>query len=172
MKNLKEIEKVAEKFENDVNLIKKELKRIQSAKCRLLKQKGKSNYEKLLTELLQTEQMLKEARSLLEMKPKTVPEYTQADVDLLDYNETLNALNSIRSKKTNSKWLTTEPGENAEYKNACKVEEMLLKHKAQLQPETKQAVTKKDLQTVIDTIASNKDLTNERIIELLQQLQQ
>ncbi len=38
-KNLKQIEAIALKFNNDADLIAKELKRIQSIKCRLKKQK-------------------------------------------------------------------------------------------------------------------------------------
>ena len=52
MTNLKEIEKIANKFDNDVEKIRKELKRIQSVKCRLKKQKGKSSYEKEMTEII------------------------------------------------------------------------------------------------------------------------
>ena len=52
MTNLKQIEKVVKEFNNDEMAIQKELKRIQSVKCRLKKQKGKSTYEKEMTETL------------------------------------------------------------------------------------------------------------------------
>ena len=41
MTKMTEIEKVAEKFNNDLEAVAKELKRVQSLKCRLKKQKGK-----------------------------------------------------------------------------------------------------------------------------------
>ena len=40
MTNMTEIEKMAEKFNNDLEAVAKELKRVQSLKCRLKKQKG------------------------------------------------------------------------------------------------------------------------------------
>ena len=55
MTNLKQIENVVKEFNNDEMAIQKELKRIQSVKCRLKKQKGKSTYEKEMTEALKYE---------------------------------------------------------------------------------------------------------------------
>ena len=49
MTNLKQVEKVVKEFNNDEMAIQKELKRIQSVKCRLKKQKGKSTYEREMT---------------------------------------------------------------------------------------------------------------------------
>jgi hypothetical protein len=102
--NLKEIEKIANKFENNVDLISKEIKRVQSIKCRLKKQKGKKSYEQEMTETLRYEEVLKEAKQLLDPKEKPVTMYTQEDVDKLDYDETIKAIRSIQSKKTLSKY--------------------------------------------------------------------
>ena len=119
MTNLKEVERIAKEFGNNELLIQKELKRIQSVKCRLKKQKGKSSYEKEMTEVLKYEQILKEARQLLDPKEKPVTQYEQKDVDQLDYDETIKAIRSIQSKKTLSKWLTDIEGDNDEYRKAC-----------------------------------------------------
>ena len=168
--NLKEIEKKALELENDVLKVANELKRVQSIKCRLKKQKFKSTYEEEMTKVLQEEQILKEVRNLLVPKEKTVTTFEQSDVDVLDYDETIKAIKSIQSKKTNSRWLTPNEGDNDEYRNACRIEKMLLEHKQQVKPVDETMIRKSDLITIIDTIKSNKDLTQERIVELLEKL--
>jgi hypothetical protein len=168
--NLTQVEQLAVKLNNDVNEVSKELKRVQSVKCRLKKQKGKKSYEKEMTEVLKYEQLLKEAKQLLEPKDKTVPEYEQEDVDRLDYDETIKAIKSIQSKKTLSKWLTTIENDNDEYRKACKIEQMLLEHKKKVQPIDQEHVRKTNVNTIIETLESNKDLSNESVIELLKKL--
>ena len=170
MTNLKEVEKMANKFDNDVEKVKKELKRIQSVKCRLKKQKGKSSYEKEMTEVIKYEQVLKEARQLLEPKEKPVTMYEQADVDQLDYDETIKAIRSIQSKKTITKWLTTIEGDNDEYRKACEIEKMLVERRNQIKPVDNEFVRKTEVQTIIDTIESSGKLSQEKILELLKKL--
>src|SRR5574344_468497 len=94
--NLKEVEKVAAEL-GSVEAVAKELKRVQSVKCRLKKQKGKATYETEMTEVIKQEQILKEARQLLDPKEKPVTQYEQEDVDQLDYDETIKAIRSIQS---------------------------------------------------------------------------
>ena len=72
MTKMTEIEKMAEKFNNDLEAVAKELKRVQSLKCRLKKQKGKKTYEEEMTEVVKYEQVLKEVRQLLDPKEKPV----------------------------------------------------------------------------------------------------
>lgn len=168
--NLKEIETVAEKFNNDVELLAKELKRVQSLKCRLKKQKGKSTYEAEMTEVVKYEQVLKEARQLLDPKEKPVTMYTQEDVDQLDYDETVKAIRSIQSKKTLTKWLTEKEGDNDEYRKACKIEEMLVARRNSIKPVDNEYVRKTDVQTIIDTIEESGSLSQEKIVELLRSL--
>jgi len=170
MTNLKEIEKVANKFDNDVEKLAKELKRIQSVKCRLKKQKGKSSYEKEMTEVIKYEQVLKEARQLLDPKAKPVTMYEQKDVDQLDYDETIKAIRSIQSKKTLSKWLTTIEGDNDEYRRACEIEKMLIERRNQIKPVDNEFIRKTEVQTIIDTIESSGKLSQEKILELLKSL--
>jgi hypothetical protein len=170
MTNLKEIEKIATKFDNDVEKVAKELKRIQSVKCRLKKQKGKSSYENEMAEVLKYEQVLKEARQLLNPKEKPVTMYEQKDVDQLDYDETIKAIRSIQSKKTLSKWLTTVEGDNDEYRKACEIEKMLIERRKKIKPVDDEYIRKTEVQTIIDTIESSGELSQEKILELLKSL--
>lgn len=170
MTSLKDIEKVAKKFDNDVEKVRKELKRIQSVKCRLKKQKGKSSYEKEMAEVLKYEQVLKEARQLLDPKEKPVTQYTQEDIDKLDYDETIKAIRSIQSKKALTKWLTTVEGDNDEYRKACEIEKMLIERRKKIKPVDNEYVRKTDVQTIIDTIESSGKLSQEKIVELLKRL--
>lgn len=170
MTNLKNIEKVANELNNDLETVARELKRIQSIKCRLKKQKGRSTYEAEMRKVLEEEQILKEVRSLLDPKEKPVTRFDQSDIELLDYDETIKAIKSIQSKKTLTKWLTTVEGDNDEYREACRIEQMLLEHKAQIRPIDETVVRKSDLMTIIETIEDNHDLSQERIVELLKSL--
>ncbi len=170
MTNLTKIEAMAKKFNNSVEEIAKELKRVQSVKCRLKKQKGKSTYEKEMTEVLSYEQVLKEARQLLDPKEKPVTMYTQEDVNQLDYDETIKAIRSIQSKKTLSRWLTEVEGDNDEFRKACEIEKMLVERRNQIKPVDNEYVRKTDLQTIIDTIEESGKLSQEKIVELLKGL--
>lgn len=170
MINLKEVEKKAQELDNDLLKVSKELKRIQSVKCRLKKMKGRSDYEAQMKNVLAEEQLLKEVRQLLDPKEKPVTMYEQEDIDKLDYDETIKAIRSIQSKKTLSRWLTTEDGNNDEYKNACRIEKMLLEHKVTVKPVEDAYVRKSDLMTVIETIESSGNISQDRILEMLKSL--
>ena len=167
---MKKVQELAEKFDNDVLAINKELKRIASVKSRLKKQKGRSDYEEKMTEALSYYQVLVEAKNLLEPKEKPVTMYEQSDVDRLDYDETVKAIRSIQSKKTLSRWLTEVEGDNDEYRNACKIEKMLIDHRSQVKPVDDAYIRRSDLETIIDTIESSGKLTKEKIVELLRSL--
>lgn len=170
MTNLTEVEKIAEKFNNDLEAVATELKRVQSLKCRLKKQKGKKTYEEEMTEVVKYEQVLKEARQLLDPKEKPVTMYEQADVDQLDYDETIKAIRSIQSKKTLSKWLTDVEGDNDEFRKAVEIEKMLIERRNQIKPVDDEYVRKTDVQTIIDTIESSGSLSQEKVVELLKSL--
>lgn len=170
MTNLKEIEKVAKEFNNDLMAVEKALKSIQSKKCRLKKQSGRFDYQEKMTEVLQEEQILKQVRQLLDPKEKPVTMYEQADVDQLDYDEVVKAIRSIQSKKTLTRWLTTEDGDNDEYRNACRIEKMLVERRNSIKPVDNEYIRKTDLQTIIDTIKSTGDISTETIVELLESL--
>lgn len=170
MTNLKEIEKVVAEFNNDLEKIEKALRSIQSKKCNLAKTPFRPNYDQLMTETLQREQMLKQAKNLLKPKEKFVTDYDQEDVDRLDYEETMKAIKSIQSKKFHTRWLNGTEGDNDEFRKACKIEDMLLKHKDNIKPIEDTTIRKTDLVTIIDTIKSSGNLTTERIVELLESL--
>ena len=170
MTNMKEIEKVAEKFGNDLEAVAKELKRVQSLKCRLKKQKGKKTYEEEMTEVVKYEQVLKEVRQLLDPKEKPVTMYTQEDVDQLDYDETIKAIRSIQSKKTLTRWLTDVEGDNDEFRKAVEIEKMLIERRESTKPVDNEYVRKTDVQTIIDTIESTGNLSQEKVVELLKSL--
>lgn len=170
MTSVKEIEKKAIELGEDVEAVKKELKRVASVKCRLLKQKGRSDYEEALEEVLKEEQLLKEVRSYITGVKKTVTTFEQADVDQLTYDETTKAIKSIQSKKSLTRWLTTEEGNNDEFRSACKIEEMLKEHLKSVKPIEDNTVRKSDIQKVIETIESSGEISKEKVLEMLREL--
>ena len=167
--NLKKVEEKANELKTVEN-VAKELKRIQSIKCRLKKQKGKSTYEAEMTEVIKQEQLLKEVRQLLDPKEKPVTQYEQADVDQLDYDETIKAIRSIQSKKALSRWLTDVEGDNDEFRNAVKIEAMLIERREAIKPVDENNVRKTEIQAIIDTIESSGKLSQEKVVELLKKL--
>ena len=168
MKNA--IEMKAVELGHDVEAVKKELKRVQSAKCLHLKKKGLPNYEQKLAEILAEEQLLKEVRTFIVGHKKTVTTFTQDDVDQLTYDETVKAIKSIQSKKYHSRWLTDAEGDNDEFREACRIEPMLNEHKSKVSPVDDNMIRKSDLQSVIDTIEMTGDISTEKILEMLKNL--
>ena len=167
--DLKKVEEKAKELKTLEN-VARELKRIQSIKCRLKKQKGRSDYAEVMAETLAAEQLLKEVRQLLDPKEKPVTQYTQEDVDQLDYDETVKAIRSIQSKKTLTRWLTTIEGDNDEFRNAVRIEKMLIERREKIKPVDENSVRKTEIQTIIDTIESSGKLSQEKVVELLKKL--
>lgn len=167
---LKNVEMKAIELGNDVENVKRELKRVASVKCRLLKQKGRSDYEEKMVEVLAEEQLLKEVRSYIVGARKTVTTFEQEDVDQLTYDETVKALKSIQSKKSLTRWLTTVECDNDEFRNAVRIEEMLKEHMKSVKPIEDNTIRKSDLQNVIDTIESAGEISTEKILEMLKEL--
>lgn len=167
---LKNVEVKAVELGNDIEAVKKELKRVASVKCRLIKQKGLSDYEQKLEAVLKEEQLLKEVRSYITGSKKTVTTFEQEDVDQLTYDETVKALKSIQSKKSLTRWLTENEGDNDEFRSACRIEEMLKQHLAAVKPIEDNTIRKSDLQNVIDTIESTGSISTEKILEMLKAL--
>ena len=167
--DLKKVEEKAKELKTLEN-VARELKRIQSIKCRLKKQKGRSDYAEVMAETLAAEQLLKEVRQLLSPKKKPVTQYTQEDVDQLDYDETIKAIRSIQSKKTLTRWLTTIEGDNDEFRNAERIEKMLIERREKIKPVDENSVRKTEIQTIIDTIESSGKLSQKQVVELLKKL--
>ena len=126
--NIKDIEMKATELGHDIENVKRELKRIASVKCRLLKQKGRPDYEQQLESVLKQEQLLKETRSYITGTKKTVTTFEQSDVEILTYDETIKAIKSIQSKKSLTRWLNDRDGDNDEFRHACEIENMLKNH--------------------------------------------
>ena len=167
---LKNVEMKAVELGNDIELVKKELKRVASVKCRLLKQKFSPNYEEKMREVLEEEQLLKEVRSYIVGSKKTVTTFEQSDVDSLTYDETVKALRSIQSKKSLTRWLTEVECDNDEFRNAVRIENMLKEHMKTVKPIEDNTIRKSDLQNVIDTIESTGKISTEKILEMLKEL--
>ena len=167
---LKNVEMKAVELGNDIEAVKKELKRVASVKCRLIKQKGLLDYEQKLEAVLKEEQLLKEVRSYITGSKKTVTTFEQEDVDQLTYDETVKALKSIQSKTSLTRWLTENEGDNDEFRSACRIEEMLKQHLAMVKPIEDNTIRKSDLQNVIDTIEYTGSISTEKILEMLKSL--
>lgn len=167
MTDLRMIEKKADELGRDMETVIKEIKRVQSAKCRLKKFKGRSDYDLKMTAILQEEEVLKEVRQLLDPKEKPVTMYTEDDVKMLDFDETVKALKSIQSKKCLTKY---DPDNQEGYKKACEIEAWLNEHKKIVKPVDTAYIRRTDLQTVIDTIKETGDIKVETIIEMLENL--
>lgn len=161
------VELKAQELNNDMNEVKRELKRIASVKSRLKRQRGKSTYEVEMNEVLQYEELLKEVRNLLCGGQKSVPQYTMEDIQVLSYDETIRAIKSIQSKKSLTKWLTPIEGDNDEYRNACRIEQMLREHKDTLQPSGGSTVLKEKLQSILD---NQETLSKEDILQIISEL--
>ncbi len=167
---LKNIEKVAKSYEN-VEEVKKAIRSLQSRKSRLKKQKSRKDYEKLMTEILQKEQLLKEVRDYFE--PKTIPvtKMSQEDISLLDYDETMKAIKSIQSKKCNVQHATERIEDNVEYQKACQIEAWLLEHKKKVKPIEETVVRKSDINDLIDHLQNQEEkVSTEYAISLLEEL--
>lgn len=162
--------KLLQKFDNDIAKINQELKRVQSIKCRLKKQRAKAGAKEQLKKILMYEEELKQARQVLRPREKFVTEFTREDVEKLDYDQTVRALKSIQSKKTLTKYLSEVPGENAEYKKACEIERMLQEHKNQIRPIDETTVRKTEVKAILETLETSDNLTKEQIQELLKRL--
>ena len=69
-----------------------------------------------------------------------------------------------------TKWLTDAEGDNDEYRRACKIEKMLIERRESTKPVDNEYVRKTDVQTIIDTIESSGNLSQEKVVELLKSL--
>ena len=167
---LKNVEQMAKNFKN-VEEVKKAIRSLQSRKSRLKKQKGRSDYEEKMTEILQQEQLLKEVRDYFEPKRKPVPEMTWEDIQQLNYEETLRAIKSIQSKKCLVQHATPNIEDNEEYQKACEIERMLLEHKKNIKPIEETVVKKSDINDLINHLQNQDEkISTKYVIELLEKL--
>ncbi len=167
--DLTAVEATKARFNDDLGLVKKELKRLQSVKCRLKKEKNDADYQERMQAVLDQEQILKEVRSLLDPKEVKVPDFGQEDVDRLDYDQTLKAIKSIQSKKCLCQQDPSIHGKE-ELEKAINVEKMLLEHKKTVKPVEDGLVRKSEIQSILTELQNNKKLTKKAIEELLSKL--
>ena len=167
---LKNVEQMAKSF-SDVEEVKKALRSLQSRKSRLKKQKGRADYEELMTEILKEEQLLKEVRDYFEPKRTPVPEMTWEDIQLLNYEETIKAIKSIQSKKCLVQHATERIEDNVEYQKACEIERMLLEHKKNIKPIEETVVRKSDINDLINHLETLEEkVSTDYVISLLKEL--
>ena len=159
----------AAELDFDIDLVQKELKRIASVKCRLKKMPGRPSFHDEMTRVLQEEQLLKNVREYINGPRKNVSTLTQEEVDIMTIDDVMKALKAIQSKKTHTKWLTDEPGNNDQYREACRIENMLKARRDALQPKNCNVIHKIDLQKMLDTLKGCSDLTAEECIRRIEE---
>ena len=174
MANMTDIITKSEELNNDLTQVKKELKRIASIKCRLKKMPGRKNYEEEMTKVLQEEQLIKNVRDYLAEPKKNVNNLTPEDVERMDYDEVCKAIHSIQSKKTHTKWAEDcekddkglyVPGTGASYKEACRIEAMLIERRNAIKPVSAGHIRKTDLLALLENIALAGDIDVETCIQ-------
>lgn len=165
---LTNVKEKAIEMEMDLEKVKVELKRLQSIKCRLRKQKARKDYEAKMTEVLRQEQLLKEVRDYIEPKKLTVTTMTAEQIAELDYEETVRAIKSIQSKKC----LTQYEEDQVEYNKACAIETVLKEHRSKLQPGQQQLVRKSDINTLLESIQNQDNVDKSWLMEQLEALKQ
>lgn len=148
-------------LDNDLVKVKKELKRIASVKCRLKKAPGRVSYQSDMTACLQEEQLLKNVKAYLDVPRKTVNDLTAEDISIMDYDEVCKAIRNIQSKKTHTKWAEDclkgpdglyIPGSGESYKEACRIEQLLVTRRDELRPVGTTKVSIASLMTLIEEL--------------------
>jgi len=161
------VSKKATELKNDINAVKIELKRLQSIKCRLSKQKARKDYESKMTEVLKEEQLLKEVRNYLEPKKVTVTTMTLEQIKELTYDETIKAIKSIQTKKCLSQYDT----DLTEYDKAVEIEELLKKHRDSNRPLNDNVVSKNTINDLINNVEQQEQkIDKDWILEQLKKL--
>lgn len=146
---------------------KKELRVVQTQKCRMAKMKARKDYDEKMTEILQKEQMLKEVIKYFEPKKTFVTEMTIEDIQKLNFEETMKAIKSIQSKKCNSQYEVDQ----TEYEKACEIEKLLVEHKKTVKPVPENMIRKSELQNLVRHLENQTEtVKTEYVIELLNKI--
>lgn len=157
----------AAELNNSVPELKKALKRIASVKTRLNKAPHHPEYNVKMAAALQEEQLLKNVRDYLSEPRKTVNNLTQEDIDTMDYDEVCRAVRSIQTKKAHTRYAADcevddmglfIPGSGAQYREACRIEDMLKARREELQPMGTVRFSKAKLLEYINTLRLCSDL--------------
>lgn len=165
--------KIAEKAQEFTTIedVKKAQKRVASVKCRLKKQKAKKTYEVEMAAILAEEQLLKEVKDYMEPKKQVVTKMSQADINDLNYDETIRAIKSIQSKKCLVQYITEDPKDNVELQEAIAIENMLKAHRETIKPIEDTVVKKSDINDLIESLSNgDTEISKEYILEQLMKL--
>lgn len=166
--DMKQIDAVVAEHGGSVDSINAKLKSLQSKKSRLKKQKGRADYNELMTQVLAEEQLLKEARQHLVPKQKPITEMTQKDIDLLTYDETIRAIKSIQSKKC---LIQFDEDAKSEYEKTLQIEEMLKAHREVTKSHDSNLVKKSDINNLIDHLETQEEeIDKDYVVKLLREL--
>lgn len=167
----------SEELGNDLVRVKRELKRIASVKCRLKKSAARPTYQAEMTACLQEEQLLKNVKAYLDEPVKTVSTLTEADIAQMDYDEVCRAIRSIQSKKTHTKWADDcikgedglfIPGSGAQFKEACRIEELLKDRKSELDPVGATRISVAKILTLIENLRLCDDLDADTCLDRIE----
>lgn len=166
MTNLVKVESKIEESKNwTLDDLKRELKKVQSQKCRLKKQQDKPTYEVEMAEVLKVENELKMLKDAKIEPKKQVTTLTKDEIEALTYDETVKAIKSIQSKKCIHRYNQ----ESEEYKSAVKIEIQLKEHRDSKKPLNSNVVSKKELIDVIENL-ENANATKKEIFARLKEL--
>lgn len=168
MIDMRKVVAAANDLDNSIENVNRELRKIATIKCRVKKSPGRSDFQENLTNILQKEELLKNVKSYLSGPRKTVFNLTQEEIDVMDIEEVIRAIKSIQSKKTHTKWQTTNPGDNDEYREACRVENMLKARRAQLEPKVTGVMSRVKLLAYLEVLRICDDLTVDECIEKIE----
>ena len=169
MTDMRAIVAEANRLDNSIENVNRELKRLASVKCRLKKMPGRSDFQANMTEVLLQEELLKNVKNYISGPRKTVNTLTQEEVNRMTLDEVVKAIKSIQSKKTHAKWQTTTPGDNDDFREACRIEEMLKARRDELNPHHGNSVSKHELFNFIATLRLCDDLDVETCLDRIEQ---
>lgn len=167
----------ANELNNDLVELHKALKRIASVKTRLKQAPGRLDFNEKMTACLQEEQLLKHVKAYLTEPRKTVNDLTAEDIAAMNYDEVCRAIRSIQSKKTHTKWADDcdkddngmfIPGSGAMFKEACRIESMLMERRTELKPEGSTRFSKAALRDLIADLRVCSDLDVETCLNRIE----
>lgn len=141
------------------------LRSISSAKTRLKKNSRLPSNVVKLSELLLEEDTLQQERRNIKEPKKTFTTLTSEEIQLLDYEETRRAIESIRSKKSNTRHMEDQ----SEYNSATTIETLLVAHRSTLAPARNDSVKLSTLHELLEQASTSSDpeYLTKKIQELL-----
>ena len=129
------------------------LRSISSAKTRLRKNSRLPSNVVKLSELLIEEDTLKQERRNIQEPKKSFTTLTSEEIQLLDYEETRRAIESIRSKKSNTRHMEDQ----SEFNSATNIETLLVNHRNSLAPVGNEAVKLSTLRELLEQASESSD---------------